>query len=156
MRYSPLGLIKALFETLFDLYPNKRRNVVHGDKTDTGWSLKELGEAYSNPEDAPGEKYYQDLLNQHLDEKEREAEIISDMLIENYEQKHNEDRVEGEDNKEVSEEEDREHDLSEGSQEAIQDESGKAGDMSETDFNESCDFNSDDFDADSGIPDYIG
>jgi|GEM_PF-3080584 len=165
MRYGPLGLIKSLLETFLDAldpYPNRKRtNVVHGDKVESGWSAKELSDAYAATKDDPGEKYWQDLLNQHLDEKERENAIISGMIVKDYEDRHNEGSVvEGESDKETSEAVGEEN-SSEGTQDAAQDEGGEAGDMGvagEADFDQGCDFDSGDFDADcSGNYDgYIG
>lgn len=90
-KYGPVGFIKAVLETvaeLLDPYPNKRKNVVHGDKAETGWSMQELSDAYVDAKNDPGEKYWQDLLEQHLDEKEKEAEIVSEMIIKDYESRH--------------------------------------------------------------------
>ncbi len=168
MRYGPLGLIKSLLETFLDAldpYPNRKRtNVVHGDKVESGWSAKELSDAYAATKDDPGEKYWQDLLNQHLDEKERENAIISGMIVKDYEDRHNEGSVEGESGKETSEavgEENSSEGSSEGTQDAAQDEGGEAGDMGaagEADFDQGSDFDSGNFDADcSGNYDgYIG
>lgn len=145
MRYGPLGLIKALIETFLDAldpYPDKRRNnVVHGDKIESGWSLKELRDAYADPEDDPGEQYYQDLLNQHLDEKEREIEQISEMMIADYESRH------GGQVNETSEQ-------SGTMEEAGQNNNSTSEDMGNTDFEQSCDFESDD--SGGGCSEYDG
>lgn len=164
MRYNAMGLIGALLERFLDAldpYPNrKRNNVVHGDKVESNWSAKELSDAYVAAKEHPEKEYWQDLLNQHLDERERENEIVSEMMINDYESRHNEDSVvEGESDKETSEAV-REENSSEGTQDA-QDEGGEAGDMGaagEADFDQGSDFDSGDFDADcSGNYDgYIG
>ncbi|MEK9149874.1 MAG: hypothetical protein AAB267_07505, partial [Candidatus Desantisbacteria bacterium] len=135
-------------------------NVMHVDKAETDWSMKELSDAYVAAQNDPGEKYWQNLLNQHLDEKERDSEIISEMITKDYGEGHNEDRAEGESDKETSGEAGREQESSEGTRDAGQDEGGEAGDMGaaeESDFDQGCDFDSGDFDADgSGYTGYIG
>lgn len=173
MKYGPIGLIKALLETFLDAldpYPNRKKtNVVHGDRVESGWSAKELSDAYVAAKDDPGEKYWQDLLNQHLDEKERENEIVSEMMINDYESRHNEDGADGESNEETSGEFS-EQEPTESTQDAAQDEGGEAGDMGaagEADFDQGSDFDSGDFGSgdfesgdsgggDSGYTGYIG
>lgn len=89
--YGPVGFIKAVLETvaeLLDPYPNKRKNVIHGDDAETDWSVQDLSDAYVAAKNDPGEKYWQDLLEQHLDEKERESEIVSEMIMNDYESRH--------------------------------------------------------------------
>ena len=141
MNYGPLGMIRALIETLLealDPYPDKRKtSVVHGDKAKTGWTAKELSDAYADPDDDPGEKYYQDLLNQHLDEKEREDAIISEMMIADYESRHG-----GQVNETFE---------SSGTMEdAGQDNNSTSEDVGETDFEGGSDFGSSDFEGESG------
>lgn len=169
MRYNAMGLIGALLERFLDAldpYPNrKRNNVVHGDKVESNWSAKELSDAYVAAKEHPEKEYWQDLLNQHLDERERENAIISGMMIQDYEERHKEDRAEGERDKEksgefgeqesegseteeTSGEAGREQESADSSQDATQDEGGEAGDMGaagEADFDQGSDFDSGDF-----------
>jgi hypothetical protein len=148
MNYGPLGLIKSLIESLLealDPYPNKRRtNVVHGDKVKSGWSLKEMGDAQVAAKDDLGDKYWQDRYNQRLDEKEKENERITEMLVKDYEERHG-----GEINETPE--------SAESGQDAAQDNDSEAEDMGNADFTESCDFESGDSEGgDSGYTGYIG
>lgn len=135
MRYSPLALIRALLETLgnaLEPYPDKRKGRHPRDNDSvSAWSLEEFGEACSLAKDDPGKEYWQNLFDQHLDAKEKENEVVSEMMMQDYESRHGSEIDNG------SQQGSGEAEISEGET------------MSYTDFADSTDFESGSDDSDS-------
>lgn len=91
MDYGPLGLIRALLETLGDaLNPRQRKKSGFraGDSNKTSVSTEALAESREFAENDPGEQYWKELFMDKLEAAEKEREIVTEMMIEDYEARH--------------------------------------------------------------------
>jgi len=91
MDYGPIGFIKAILETLGDsINPEQRKKIgsyFREGKT-SSFSPQALAEAREMAESDPGEQYWKELFMEMLEEDEKERAIISEMMIEDYEARH--------------------------------------------------------------------
>ena len=91
MDYGPVGLIKAILETLGDSLDSEKRKKIgsyfRGSNT-SSFSPQGLAEAREMAENDPGEQYWKDLFMEKLEADEKDREIIAEMLIADYEARH--------------------------------------------------------------------
>jgi len=91
MDYGPLGLIRALLETLGDaLNPKQRKKSGFraGDSNKTSVSTEALAESREFAENDPGEQYWKELFMEKLEAAEKERDVVTEMMIEDYEARH--------------------------------------------------------------------
>lgn len=91
MDYGPIGLIKAIFETIGDsINPEQRKKIgsYFRDSKTSSFSPQALAEAREMAESDPGEQYWKELFMEMLEADEAEREIVAQMIIEDYESRH--------------------------------------------------------------------
>jgi hypothetical protein len=91
MDYGPLGLIRALLETLGDVLNPKQRKKSGfraSDSNKTSVSPEALAESREFAENDPGEQYWKELFMEKLEAAEKERDVVTEMMIEDYEAKH--------------------------------------------------------------------
>lgn len=91
MDYGPVGLIRAILETLGDSLNSEKRKKIGSylkDINTSSFSPQALAEAREMAENDPGEQYWKDLFMEKLEADEKDREIITEMLIEDYEARH--------------------------------------------------------------------
>lgn len=91
MDYGPIGMIRAILETLGDSLDSEKRKKIgsylRGSNT-SSFSPQGLAEAREMAENDLGEQYWKDLFMEKLEADERDREIIAEMMIEDYEARH--------------------------------------------------------------------
>ncbi len=91
MDYGPVGLIRAILETLGDSLNSEKRKRIGSylrDSKTSSFSPEAMAEAREMAENDPGEQYWKDLFMDKLEADEKDREIITEMLIEDYEARH--------------------------------------------------------------------
>ena len=91
MDYGPIGLIKAILETIGDsINPEQRKKIgsYFRDSKTSSFSPQALAEAREMAESDPGEQYWKELFMEMLEADEMEREIVAQMMIEDYESRH--------------------------------------------------------------------
>ncbi len=91
MDYGPVGLIRAILETLGDSLNSEKRKKIGSylkDSKLSSFSPQAMAEAREMAENDPGEQYWKDLFMEKLEADEKDREIIAEMLIEDYEARH--------------------------------------------------------------------
>lgn len=91
MDYGPIGLIRAILETVGDsINPEQRKKMgaYFRDSKTSSFSPQALAEAREMAESDPGEQYWKELFMEMLEADEVEREIIAQMIIEDYESRH--------------------------------------------------------------------
>ncbi len=91
MDYGPIGLIRAILETLGDSLNSEKRKKIGSylkDSNTSSFSPQGLAEAREMSENDPGEQYWKDLFMEKLEADEKDREIIAEMLIADYEARH--------------------------------------------------------------------
>jgi len=91
MDYGPVGLIRAILETLGDSFNSEQRKRIGSylsERNMSSFSPQGLAEAREMAENDPGEQYWKDLFMEKLEADEKDREIITEMLIQDYEARH--------------------------------------------------------------------
>ncbi len=91
MDYGPIGMIRAILETLGDSLDSEKRKKIGSyfrDSKTSSFSPQALAEAREMAENDPGEQYWKDLFMEKLEADEKDREIIAEMMIEDYESRH--------------------------------------------------------------------
>ena len=91
MDYGPVGLIKAILETLGDSLNSEKRKKIGSylrNSDASSFTPQGLAEARELAENDPGEQYWKDLFMEKLEADEKDREIIAEMLIADYEARH--------------------------------------------------------------------
>jgi hypothetical protein len=91
MDYGPIGMIRAILETLGDSLNSEKRKKIGSylrNSNISSFSPQAMAEACEMAENDPGEQYWKDLFMEKLEADENDREIIAEMLIADYEARH--------------------------------------------------------------------
>ena len=84
-------MCKAILETLGDSLNSEKRKKIGSylrNSNISSFSPQAMAEAREMAENDPGEQYWKDLFMEKLEADEKDREIITEMLIEDYEARH--------------------------------------------------------------------
>jgi len=90
MDYGPFGLLKAIIETLGEKINKLRGRITH-DKAaypDSRLGLHDIGIPSEHTDKVPSEWFWKGLLMEKLEAMEKERAIVDEMIIQDYEERH--------------------------------------------------------------------
>jgi hypothetical protein len=98
MGYRPT--VSGFFKAVFDTLRGKKLKPKIFDDSKPGWTMREIYENYSfsygSVDKEPTEEWWKERLMEKIEAMEREEELITKMMIEDYERRHAEDSDETE------------------------------------------------------------